>query len=91
MHMNVGTYLTCTGKESPSILIIGLGGGGLCTFMRKFLPKATINVVDIDEDMLKIATEWFGFHQDEKLTVDISDGIDFIGQGVKKGKSVDFI
>ncbi|KAK9680381.1 Methyltransferase domain [Popillia japonica] len=68
MHMNVGTYLTCTGKESPSILIIGLGGGGLY----------------IDEDMLKIATEWFGFHQDEKLTVDISDGIDFIGQGVKK-------
>ncbi|KAI4464892.1 sam-dependent methyltransferase superfamily protein [Holotrichia oblita] len=84
MHMNVGAHLICMGKDSPSILIIGLGGGGLCTFMRKFLPKATMNAVDIDEDMLKIATDWFGFNQDEKLTVGISDGVDFIAQGVRK-------
>ncbi|KRT85302.1 methyltransferase [Oryctes borbonicus] len=84
LHMNIATHLTYTQEDSFSIFVVGLGGGGLCTFMRKFLPKATIKVVDIDEDMFKIATDWFGFKQDEKLTVDILDGVESIENSVKE-------
>lgn len=87
--MNIASYLACVGKDCPSLLVIGLGGGGLCTFMQKFLPKALIKSIDIDEDMLKIATDWFGFHQSDKLTVDILDGTEFLAGCIKTGiKSV---
>ncbi|GJQ66855.1 hypothetical protein Trydic_g7881 [Trypoxylus dichotomus] len=83
VHMNIAAHIAYA-QENTSFLVIGLGGGGLCTFMRKFLPKAIVKVVDIDEDMLKIATDWFGFKQDEKLTVDILDGVEFIERSVEQ-------
>lgn len=76
--MSIATCIACKNKQKPSIAVIGLGGGGLCTFLNKFLPKTHITGIDIDEDMLKVATEWFGLNLSDKLNVKILDGIEFL-------------
>lgn len=80
IYMSVATYLACRNKKKPVIAVIGLGGGGLCSFLNKFLPKINIIGVDIDKEMLKIATEWFDFHQNEKMKAKIQDGIEFLDE-----------
>lgn len=89
-HMSIAAGIACFNKEKPSIAVIGLGGGGLCMFLRKFLPKAHITAVEIDADMFKIASEWFGLKVDEKLVVNITDGIQFIEEAYNKGKFLIF-
>ncbi|KAL4223238.1 Methyltransferase-like protein 13 [Mactra antiquata] len=64
--------------SSMSILVLGLGGGGLPTFIHQVFPQITLNVVDIDPDIVTIATKWFGFTPDDKLKVQIDDGLKYI-------------
>lgn len=66
--------------------VIGLGGGGLCSFLNKFLPKSNIIGVDLDKEMLKVATEWFDFRQNDKLKAKIQDGIEFLEELKTNGK-----
>lgn len=86
IHMSIAAAIACSDKEKPSIVIIGLGGGGLCMFLRKFLLKAHITGVDIDVDMLKTATDWFGLKVDDKFVVKITDGVKFIEEACNAGK-----
>lgn len=89
-YMSIACQVTCL--EAPArILLIGLGGGGLCMFLRKFLPKADITVVDIDDHMLQVATKWFGLVQDDRLKVTILDGLDYLKQCDEKGEKFDAI
>lgn len=83
--MSVATKIACQNKQKSSIVVIGLGGGGLCTFLHKFLPNTHITAVDIDEDMLEVATKWFGLKQHSLLTVKILDGLVFLEDIAKKG------
>lgn len=76
--MCTAVKLATENKQKSSVLVIGLGGGGLCTFMRKFFPKTHITAVDVDADMLEIAKNWFGLKPDEMLSVKIIDGIKFL-------------
>ncbi|XP_022919129.2 eEF1A lysine and N-terminal methyltransferase homolog [Onthophagus taurus] len=87
-------YMTLSillGNKKESLAVIGLGGGGLCTFLHKFLPKTRIKVIDIDEDMLKIATEWFGFVKSEEVVVEILDGLIFLENSSKSDEKYDAI
>lgn len=87
IYMSIAVYLACKNKKQSRIAIIGLGGGGLCSFLNKFLPKATIVGVDIDKEMLKIATEWFSFQQNEQMRAKIQDGIEYLEEMRTKSKS----
>ena len=42
-------------KEPKRVLIIGLGGGTMPMFIRAHYPKAVIDVVDIDPQVVEIA------------------------------------
>lgn len=70
------------------ILIIGLGGGSIPTFLRKRLPKAYIDVVELDPAVLDVARSHFGFREDERLRAHIADGRDWIE---KSGARYDLI
>ncbi|XP_076093580.1 eEF1A lysine and N-terminal methyltransferase-like [Mytilus galloprovincialis] len=74
-----------------SALLIGLGGGGLATFLHQHFKQINLSVVDIDEAIVKIATDWFGFVQDELLTVHVSDGIELVKKEVENGLKRDVI
>ena len=43
-------------------------------------------VVEIDPAMLSIASEWFGFNQDERMKVVVADGLAHIKQLSQSGR-----
>ncbi|XP_072245966.1 eEF1A lysine and N-terminal methyltransferase isoform X1 [Leuresthes tenuis] len=66
-------------KDVPvSVLLVGLGGGGLPQFLRDFVPNVTVEVVELDPVVLEVAKEWFGFRPDDRLTVTLGDGLERI-------------
>uniref|UniRef100_A0A3Q2NMZ0 eEF1A lysine and N-terminal methyltransferase n=1 Tax=Fundulus heteroclitus TaxID=8078 RepID=A0A3Q2NMZ0_FUNHE len=73
-------------KDVPvSVLLVGLGGGGLPQFLRDFVPNATVEVVELDPVVLEVAKEWFGFRPDERLSVTLGDGLERISSLEKEG------
>ncbi|KAF5303179.1 hypothetical protein FQA39_LY10092 [Lamprigera yunnana] len=91
VYMSIYAEIACNGTSSPSIAVIGLGGGGLCMFLRKFLPNAKITAIDIDNDMLEVAQKWFSLKIDNKLRVRIMDGIEFLHESAEKVEKFDAI
>lgn len=68
------------------MLLVGLGGGGLAQFLRNFVPNVTVEAVELDPVVLEVATEWFGFRPDDRLTVTIGDGLERIGALEREGE-----
>ena len=42
--------------------------------------------MDIDPSIVTIATDWFGFKEDDSLRCHVADGLEFIQKEVEKGK-----
>ena len=59
-------------------LVVGVGGGTMPMFLRKYYPKATIDAVDIDPDVVQVAKDYFGFKEDERLKAHVGDGRAFV-------------
>lgn len=65
--------------EKPRrVLIVGLGGGTIPGLLHKHYPRTTIDVVDIDPDVVKVARKYFGFREDATLHAHVKDGRRFI-------------
>jgi spermidine synthase len=65
--------------ERPKrILVVGLGGGALPVFFHTILPEAKVDIVELDEDVVRTASEFCGFVQDQRMRVSVEDGRDFI-------------
>ncbi|XP_011253844.1 methyltransferase-like protein 13 [Camponotus floridanus] len=93
IHMSAGVNAVIDIKEQQEIMIIGLGGGGLCMFLHHCFPKLKITAVEIDNAMLKVATEYFNLILDDRMKVEIADGIRFIKDAAaceKKYKAILF-
>ncbi|XP_060602078.1 eEF1A lysine and N-terminal methyltransferase-like [Ruditapes philippinarum] len=69
-----------------SVLLVGLGGGGLPTYIHTYYPEIEIDVVDIDPEIVTLATEWFGFVPDDKLKAHVDDGLVYIQTEKEKGR-----
>ena len=66
-------------SEDPRrFLVVGLGGGTLPVFLRKYYPNATIDAVDIDPEVVDVAKKFFSFREDELMSAHIGDGRRFI-------------
>lgn len=66
-------------SEKPRrFLVIGLGGGTLPMFLRKYYPDAVIDAVDIDPDVVDVAKRFFGFREDRHMNAHVSDGRRFV-------------
>ncbi|XP_029170441.1 eEF1A lysine and N-terminal methyltransferase homolog [Nylanderia fulva] len=86
IYMSAGVNAVIDTKEEQEIIIIGLGGGALCTFLHHCFPKLKITAVDIDNAMLKMATEYFNLILDDRMKVEIADGIQFIKDAATREK-----
>ncbi len=60
------------------ILMIGLGGGVFCPFIRKHLPHATLDIVEIDKMVVDLARRYFDFKESTNINLYIGDGREFI-------------
>uniref|UniRef100_A0A0A9YAL4 Methyltransferase-like protein 13 n=2 Tax=Lygus hesperus TaxID=30085 RepID=A0A0A9YAL4_LYGHE len=78
--------------QKPSqVLVIGLGGGSLCSYLRKVLPKTVLTAVELDPEMKEVATKYFGLIEDKQLLIYIQDGLEFIRDASKEGNQYDAI
>ncbi|CAK9821314.1 eEF1A lysine and N-terminal methyltransferase homolog [Anthophora retusa] len=86
LYMSIGVCSAISSKECDEIMIIGLGGGNLCTFLYNCFPELKIVAVEIDKTMLKVATDYFGLILDNRMKVEIADGIQFIKESAENEK-----
>jgi len=82
VHMLEYSRMTFCGllynSEPNSMLVLGLGGGVIPREMRHYYPSMKIDIVEIDRDILPIASKYFGFQPDDKMKVHVSDGRVFV-------------
>ncbi|CAG9538654.1 unnamed protein product [Cercopithifilaria johnstoni] len=55
------------------LLILGLGGGVLPSFLHLKFPSMSIVAVELDQKVVEIAKNWFSFNSDSRLSVNLTD------------------
>lgn len=71
--------------DIKNILLIGLGTGKIINDLEKILPKLeNIDIVDIEENILNIARDYFDFQKTEKTNFYLQDGLVFLRENKKK-------
>jgi len=73
------------------ILVIGLGGGSIPMTFSDLYPDAQIDVVEVDEAVVRVAEEYFGYADTDKMQVFVDDGRPFIKRAGLRGSTYDFI
>ena len=69
--------------QVDSILLVGLGGGVLTSYVGRFLPDAKIDSVEIDPGVIDTAKTWFGVKEAERMRLVESDGRVFLNRSRK--------
>lgn len=77
-HLYMAVGLNLVDKADGRNLIVGLGGGALCSFIQQCFPEQQVVAVEIDPAILNVATEYFGLVVTENLEVKIQDGLEFL-------------
>ncbi len=70
--------------KQKRVLIVGLGGGAMVRFLRKYDPDVRIDVVEIDPVIVKIADKYFGVRTENKTTIHTADGFHFLAKTTQK-------
>ena len=79
-------------KQDPEdILVIGLGGGSIPMTFADLFPNAKIEVVEIDEAVVRVAEEYFYYSDTDNMTVYVDDGRPFIKRAGIRGQKYDYI
>lgn len=74
-----------------NILIIGLGGGTMSNTLHQIYPQSTITNVEIDPAVIKVARQYFGFFENQRVSSIVQDGRIFIKRAVIKKQQYDWI
>ncbi|CAJ0600280.1 unnamed protein product [Cylicocyclus nassatus] len=78
-------------QTSAKLLLIGLGGGYISTYLHHNFPQMDITSIEVDPQMLEIAKKWFNLEQDEKHHVFITDGVEYAKRAATNGMTYDVI
>ncbi len=66
--------------EPKRVLVVGLGGGTIPSFLHKHYPQTRIDVVDIDPVVVEVAKQFFGFRENATQKAYVQDGRQFIAE-----------
>lgn len=79
-------------KPDPAnILIVGLGGATMQRALHKILPETTIDSVEIDPAVARVAEQYFGYKQGPRQRLFIEDGRAFIERAHREGRQYDMV
>ncbi len=70
--------------DIKDVLVIGLGAGLAPKRFQRDYPDMSVDVVEIDPEVVKVAREYFGFPGDDKVKVYVKDGRVFLKETTKK-------
>lgn len=74
-----------------NILIIGLGGATIQNALRKIIPAATIDSVEIDPAVARVAERYFAYEPGPQQRLFVEDGRAFIEQARREGRHYDMV
>jgi spermidine synthase len=77
--------------EPKSVLIIGLGGGTIPRALQAVTPGASIDVVEIDPAVVKVAAKYFDFVASGKTQVIELDGRVYVKRAIREQRRYDLI
>ena len=82
---NQAMMLSLLWNDSPArVYMIGLAGGRIPLILHHYFPEVTVESTDIDDAMLPLARQFFGFECDERQHVTIADGREYLRQHSEK-------
>ncbi len=65
-------------KKPKSVLLLGLGGGSIIHFLSYWFPQTKITAVDVSEQMVNIAKEYFEVEQTSQVNIHIADAFEYL-------------
>jgi len=71
-------YNLCFNPFPNNVLIVGLGGGTIAKEIKHYFPAVSIDIIEIDPEILEIAKQYFFFREDFTAKVIIGDAFDVI-------------
>ena len=74
------TIATMYPQDVKRVLILGLGGGAIPTYLGRFLPDATIDTVELDPGVIDVAKKYFGIRETSKVRFIENDGRVFLNR-----------
>lgn len=77
--------------DPKNILVIGLGGGTLPIAFRDLYPESTIQSVEIDPAVVKVAREYFEFSEGPRMKVAVQDARVWTKRAARKDTRYDLI
>ncbi|MBT6339703.1 MAG: fused MFS/spermidine synthase [Desulfobacula sp.] len=78
-------------QKPQNILVIGLGGGIIPSTFAKHFPAAQIDIVEIDDEVVNVAKDFFNFNPSSLSNTIVSDGRVYVHQAKNKGLRYDII
>jgi spermidine synthase len=77
--------------EPQRVLFIGVGGGSMPMALARVRPGATIDAVEIDEAVLRVAQRYFGLAPGPRLRLHAADGVDWVAAARARGEVFDAV
>lgn len=66
--------------EPKKVLIVGLGGGSMINFLRKYDPNVAVDVVEIDKSIIDVADKYFDVRTEGNVRVVQADGFKYLAE-----------
>ena len=77
-YTQVMTIATIYPETPKKILMLGLGGGSISTYLGRFMPEALITTVEIDPGVITAAKTYFGLRETARMRYRDGDGRVFL-------------
>jgi hypothetical protein len=78
--------LLCNSAEDPvKVLMVGLGGGAISSYIRDRCPAGRITLDNVEKDgrVAGLASQFFGFKEDASSTLQVTDGLSAVLHGAR--------
>src|SRR5262249_1858875 len=79
-YLRMMTAALAYAPQADKVLLVGLGGGVLTSYLGRFLPEAHIDSVEIDPGVIDAAKTWFSVKETERMRIIASDGRVFLNR-----------
>jgi len=79
-YSQVMTIATIYPGELKKVLMLGLGGGSISTYLGRSMPDVAIDTVEIDRKVIEVAKQYFGLRETERVRYLDGDGRVFLNR-----------
>jgi len=79
-YAQVMTIAAIYPETARKILMLGLGGGSISTYLGRFMPEAAVTTVEIDPGVITVAKTYFGLRETERIRYRAGDGRVFLSR-----------